>query len=263
MPPSLYAYRGLARPGCRMQRSIERRTRVRGGSYRQTSHCERVVCARAAGTRPVSTELAACALQAALVSLTLCAGPEAATAAIHAEPANALSVPTWAVHVSSVAEWLLAMDLVWRYGDATGRPAWRGMSWGMLPLHTSSLCACTYHLFYNAPELSALVTLQAGLTLFGNCTLAAAAVRVAAETASLPPASLRPQAAVGDDSSFLLKAVVASFVGGALVKYSSLLSDVPFTPSLSLSLAIVGAGTVATAAALASRGAASLERDTT
>jgi hypothetical protein len=197
------------------------------------------------------------------VSCTLCASPEAASAAIHVEPVNALSVPTWAVHVSSVAEWLLAMDLVWRYGDATGRPAWRGMSWGMLPLHTSSLCACTYHFFYNAPELSGLVTLQAGLTMFGNCTLAAAAVRLAAESSSLPPASLRPQAAAGDDSSFLLKAVVASFAGGAAIKYTSLLYDLPFTPSLPLALSIVGAGTVATAAALASRGVASLERDTT
>ena len=122
MPASLCACSGLARPECRVQRSRER-TRVR------------VVCARAAASRQ---ELATCALQAALVSLTLCAaGPEAASASIHVEPANALSVPTWAVHVSSVAEWLIAMELVWRYGDATGRPAWKGMSWGMLPLHTS------------------------------------------------------------------------------------------------------------------------------
>ena len=32
----------------------------------------------------------------------------------HAEPDNALSIPTWAVHVSSVAEFIFAMNLVRR-----------------------------------------------------------------------------------------------------------------------------------------------------
>ena len=126
------------------------------------------------------------------------------------------------------------------------------------------MCACTYHFFYNAPALSDLVTLQAGLTLFGNCTLAAAAVRVATEYASEPPASVRPQSAVGHDSSFLVKGVFASFAGGAALKYSSLLYDAPFAPSMEAALAIVTAGTFATAVGLATRGAASpLERDTT
>ncbi|GMP80891.1 hypothetical protein CsSME_00035820 [Camellia sinensis var. sinensis] len=29
------------------------------------------------------------------------------------EPPNALSLPTWAIHVSSVVEWVMAMALVW------------------------------------------------------------------------------------------------------------------------------------------------------
>lgn len=36
-------------------------------------------------------------------------------AAAHAEPANALSFPTWMVHVSSLIEWLAAMTYVWRW----------------------------------------------------------------------------------------------------------------------------------------------------
>lgn len=32
----------------------------------------------------------------------------------HAEPANALSIPTWAIHFSSVYEWMFAMGLVWK-----------------------------------------------------------------------------------------------------------------------------------------------------
>jgi hypothetical protein len=31
---------------------------------------------------------------------------------IHQEPANALSLPTWAIHVSSVVEWIVAMGLM-------------------------------------------------------------------------------------------------------------------------------------------------------
>ncbi|CAI9093852.1 OLC1v1029441C1 [Oldenlandia corymbosa var. corymbosa] len=47
------------------------------------------------------------------------------------EPANALSLPTWAVHVSSVVEWITAMVLVWQYGEKTGNESWKGLSWGM------------------------------------------------------------------------------------------------------------------------------------
>ena len=51
-------------------------------------------------------------------------GLEPAAAAVHAEPANALSLPTWAIHVSSTVEWGAAMYLVWRYAEVTGgRPA--------------------------------------------------------------------------------------------------------------------------------------------
>ena len=47
--------------------------------------------------------------------------PEAsAAAAIHAEPENALSLPTWVIHISSVIEWGTAMALMWRYADVTG-----------------------------------------------------------------------------------------------------------------------------------------------
>jgi hypothetical protein len=79
--------------------------------------------------------------------------PDSAVAVLHVEPDNALSLPTWAVHTASVAEWLVAMDLVWTFGERTGRNAWKGLAWGMLPLHASSLCAVTYHLFYNPPQL--------------------------------------------------------------------------------------------------------------
>ncbi|KAG5089861.1 hypothetical protein JHK86_002473 [Glycine max] len=71
------------------------------------------------------------------------------------EPPNALSLPTWAIHVSSVAEWIIAMALVWQYGEKSGYPAWKGLSWGMV-----------------------LVALQAALTIIGNATMCIAAYRI-------------------------------------------------------------------------------------
>ena len=63
--------------------------------------------------------------------------------------------------------------------EATGTPQWKGVTWGMLPLHTSGIVACTYHLFYNAPAVTYCVTLQAAMTCLGNTTLAYACLRLA------------------------------------------------------------------------------------
>jgi hypothetical protein len=45
-----------------------------------------------------------------------------------AEPENALSVPTWAIHFSSVFEWLFAMAAVWRFSEVTGNDSWKGLT---------------------------------------------------------------------------------------------------------------------------------------
>ena len=95
------------------------------------------------------------------------------------EPANALSIPTWIIHTSSLVEWLVAMGLAWRYAELVDKPEWKGITWGMLPLHTSGIVACTYHLFYNVPAISWAVALQAGMTCIGNTTLAYACLRLA------------------------------------------------------------------------------------
>jgi len=93
----------------------------------------------------------------------------------HSEPANALTISTWVIHISSLIEWLVAMGLVWKHADRTGNPKWKRVTWGMLPLHSSGICACTYHLFYNKPSVGFLVALQAALTCVGNTTVAYAA----------------------------------------------------------------------------------------
>ncbi|MBD1996306.1 DUF2499 domain-containing protein [Leptolyngbya sp. FACHB-541] len=88
---------------------------------------------------------------------------------------HALSIPTWIIHISSVIEWIAAIWLIWTYAEVTQNQAWRALSFGMLPALVSAMCACTWHLFDNAPELEWLVTLQAAMTVVGNITLCLAA----------------------------------------------------------------------------------------
>lgn len=88
---------------------------------------------------------------------------------------QALSIPTWIIHISSVIEWIAAIWFVWRYAEVTQRLHWRWLAAGMLPVLISAMAACTWHFFDNAPELSWLVTLQAATTAIGNGALCAAA----------------------------------------------------------------------------------------
>jgi len=88
---------------------------------------------------------------------------------------HSLSIPTWIIHTSSVVEWIVAIWLIWVYADLSGQLAWRWLSWGMLPALVSAMCACTWHFFDNAANLEWLVTLQATMTVVGNCTLMLAA----------------------------------------------------------------------------------------
>ncbi|KAL4592817.1 hypothetical protein LXL04_005823 [Taraxacum kok-saghyz] len=94
------------------------------------------------------------------------------------EPSNALSLPTWAIHVSSVVEWIAAMILVWQYGEKSGYESWKGLSWGMVPLLGGAFCACTWHFFYNSESLEVLVAIQGALTVIGNGTMCIAAYRI-------------------------------------------------------------------------------------
>jgi uncharacterized membrane protein YhdT len=106
---------------------------------------------------------------------------------------HVLSIPTWVIHISSVIEWIVAIGLIWQFAGITDRPAWRSLSWGMLPALISAMCACTWHFYDNAVALEWLVTLQAAMTLVGNATMMAAAwwiwrcARSLAETQEITP----------------------------------------------------------------------------
>jgi Protein of unknown function (DUF3593)/Protein of unknown function (DUF2499) len=88
---------------------------------------------------------------------------------------HALSIPTWVIHISSVVEWIAAIWLIWTYGDVSQNRAWWGLSIAMLPALVSAMCACTWHFFDNVASLEWLVTLQASMTVVGNCTQMVAA----------------------------------------------------------------------------------------
>mmetsp|Transcript_58037 Transcript_58037/g.141845 ORF Transcript_58037/g.141845 Transcript_58037/m.141845 type:complete len:574 (+) Transcript_58037:52-1773(+) len=179
----------------------------------------------------------------------------------HSEPINALTIPTWFIHFSSVLEFLVAMELVWKFSEATNNEKWKGLTWGMLPLHASGICACTYHFFYNASVLQFLVSMQAGLTLLGNITCMIAAYRIARsngwnldEVNPFPRSDSDPRGLVADgiaatplvlsepvESNQVLAAKVigATVALSYLVKYGSLGIDLPFEPNSLAALAMV------------------------
>ena len=145
------------------------------------------------------------------------------------------------------------MGVVWQFAEVTDNPKWRGLTWGMLPLHASGIAACTYHFFYNSPSLQGIVTTQAGLTLLGNITVAIAAYRIAVSN-GWTLKELNPfrksdnspsEVAIDEISSQALsilpiteskevlvaKLVTLTFLTSYLVKYGELALDLPFTPN--------------------------------
>lgn len=161
----------------------------------------------------------------------------------HQEPSNALSIPTWAVHSSSLLEWLLAMKLIWEHAETSGNPRWKGLTWAMIPSHTSGICACTYHFFYNAPIVSWIVALQAFLTVAGNSCLALAAYRISIFTppADSPQFVSAPKPLEDSDSEFAIDMIIKSVAIAILIKYGELAIDLPFQadPSLAASAIIL------------------------
>jgi Protein of unknown function (DUF2499) len=171
----------------------------------------------------------------------------------HPEPDNALSIPTWMIHFSSVFEYLFAMNLVWQYAETTGNEKWKGLTWGMLPLHASGICACTYHWFYNDPSLQFLVSSQAGLTLLGNITCMIAAIRIAlsngwtiGEANPFPRSSTSAAGLVAEglaampleiteaketNAVLAAKLLALTVVSSYAIKYGSLGLDLPFNPN--------------------------------
>lgn len=183
----------------------------------------------------------------------------------HPEPENALTVCCWVIHITSLVEFLVAMGFCWRWADVSNNPKWRGLTWGLLPLHSSGITACTYHLFYNS--IPVLVPLQAMLTCLGNTTAMFAAYRIAVSNGWSAPwgdilalnedndsktniqeeesqslvgfEDLGDALATDNDWTFIAKLFAGCAVASYLVKYGELWFDFPFESELYLSLAII------------------------
>ncbi len=187
-------------------------------------------------------------------------------------------IKSWIIHISSLVEFLVAMGFAWRWADVVKNPRWKGLTWGLIPLHSSGITACTYHLFYNSIPI--LVPLQAFLTCVGNTTAAYAAYRIAisngwrtenemlqflnddgddnetTETtkggiiASNTEITQESESLIGfedlgdalandTDYTFLIKLFAGCAVASYGIKYGELLFDFPFDANLSLGLSII------------------------
>ena len=98
------------------------------------------------------------ALPLALGSILLQSAPAIAFT-IHQEPENALSFPTWVIHISSVIEWAVAMSLVWKYAEVTGTAKFTISLLGIF----TSLNGCHLH----CKSLESLCAPNANLLVFG------------------------------------------------------------------------------------------------
>ena len=187
--------------------------------------------------------------------------------ATHPEPENALTIACWIIHITSLVEFLVAMGFCWRWADVTNNGRWRGLTWGLLPLHSSGITACTYHLFYNS--IPVLVPLQAFLTCVGNTTAMYAAYRIAISNGwdvpwgQLPFGEFRDdgmadegiiredsQSLVGfedlgdalaqdNDFSFVAKLFAGCALASYAIKYGEVWFGFPFESDLWLALAFI------------------------
>jgi hypothetical protein len=184
--------------------------------------------------------------------------------ATHPEPENALTIACWIIHITSLVEFLVAMGFCWRYAEITQNPKWKGVTWGLIPLHSSGITACTYHLFYNS--IPVLVPLQAALTCIGNITAMYAAYRLALSNGwDVPWGQIpllesdndakeeqwdRSQSLVGfedlgealsgdNDYTFLVKLFAGCALASYLVKYGEIWFNFPFEAELNVALAFI------------------------
>jgi len=188
----------------------------------------------------------------------------------HPEPENALTIACWIIHVTSLVEFLVAMGFCWRWADLSGNPKWKGLTWGLIPLHTSGITACTYHLFYNS--IAVLVPLQAALTFVGNVTAMVAAYRIAVSNGWSAPwgeelpsflngweedadtnivetredslslvgfEDLGDALAEDNDYTFIVKLFAGCAVASYVVKYGEVWFDFPFQSELDAALAFI------------------------
>ena len=165
------------------------------------------------------------------------------------------------------------MGFAWRWGDIVENPTWKGLTWGLIPLHSSGITACTYHLFYN--RIPILVPFQALLTCVGNTTAAIAAYRIARSNGWQPSIdtsyiaiadklTFSPSTVIADqrkakqeseslvgfedlgaalagdtDYTFLLKLFLGCAVASYAIKYGETFFDFPYESNVNLGFVVI------------------------
>jgi hypothetical protein len=95
-----------------------------------------------------------------------------------------LSFGTWLIHISSVIEWIYAIFIINKISNYKKLELFYWLSLAMIPNLIGAMCAITWHIFDNQPELYGLVTLQGIFTFIGNSTLAIATIAIYKRTES-------------------------------------------------------------------------------
>ncbi len=179
-----------------------------------------------------------------------------------AEPQNALSTQTWAVHVSSVTEWALAMRLVLQYASDEAVPKldanenWRFLTLAMTPFLASGFAACTFHAFYNPPSINALVPLQALLTFLGNAGCAVAAFAVYRNGLDRSENDATRKTLVEEEGGGMAVSSIVTFASFVVLSSTAcvvtplIAGDFFFEPSYDKALAMIAAPTLVWAAFL-------------
>ena len=89
-----------------------------------------------------------------------------------------LSFGTWLIHISSVIEWIYSIFIIYKISNYEKQNLYYWFSLSMIPNLIGAMCAITWHIFDNQPELYGLVTLQGIFTFIGNSTLAIATIAI-------------------------------------------------------------------------------------
>jgi len=87
-----------------------------------------------------------------------------------------LSLPTWIVHISSMAEWGIAILLLYRYGTLINRPDIQRFALLMIPHWIGGLCVLAFHT--TGDSLSVLLDASKVINFFGSTSLLYASLQI-------------------------------------------------------------------------------------
>nr|YP_010478869.1 hypothetical protein Ycf49 [Neustupella aerophytica]UVI61174.1 hypothetical protein Ycf49 [Neustupella aerophytica] len=88
-----------------------------------------------------------------------------------------LSFQTWYIHCLSVIDWLIFIDIFWKYAYQIKSKTLMYLTSALVLFFLSAICILTWHYFSNVYLLKWLIGLQSILTIVGNFSLVIATWR--------------------------------------------------------------------------------------